>query len=72
MCCLRIDFFSLIDILIGKLVMISAAWKIIKTWLSPEAVKKIKFVSKNDVQEYINKDQLWEHMGGTVSECLYL
>lgn len=52
--------------------MVLAAWKIIKTWLSPEAVKKIKFVSKNDVQEYINKDQLWEHMGGTVSKYLYI
>ena len=47
--------------------LISAAWKIIKTWLSAEAIARIKFVTKSDIQEYINKDQLWEHMGGTVS-----
>ncbi|KAK3100204.1 hypothetical protein FSP39_016243 [Pinctada imbricata] len=45
--------------------LFNAAWKVIKTWLSPEAVKKIKFVTKSDVQEYIDKDQLPEHMGGT-------
>lgn len=38
-----------------------------KTWLSPEAQKKLKFVSKNDVQDYIAKENLPEHMGGTVS-----
>ncbi|KAL3880965.1 hypothetical protein ACJMK2_033166 [Sinanodonta woodiana] len=43
----------------------NAAWTIIKTWLSAEAVKRIKFVKKADIQEYINKDQLMEHMGGT-------
>jgi len=35
--------------------------------LNAESVKRIKFVTKSDIQEYINKDQLWEHMGGTVS-----
>ncbi|KAK3602325.1 hypothetical protein CHS0354_007119 [Potamilus streckersoni] len=43
----------------------NAAWTIIKTWLSAEAVNKIKFAKKADIQEYINKDQLMEHMGGT-------
>ncbi|XP_060064841.1 motile sperm domain-containing protein 2-like [Ylistrum balloti] len=45
--------------------LFNAAWKIIKAWLSPQAIKKIKFVGKSDIQEYINKDQLMEHMGGT-------
>jgi len=35
--------------------------------LSADAVKKIKFITRSDAQEYINKDQLLEHMGGTVS-----
>ncbi|XP_052077845.1 motile sperm domain-containing protein 2-like isoform X2 [Mytilus californianus] len=45
--------------------LFNAAWKIIKTWLSAEAVKKIKFITRSDAQAYINKDQLLEHMGGT-------
>lgn len=43
----------------------NAAWKIIKTWLSPEAVQKIKFVDKLTIQEFISRDQLMEQMGGT-------
>ena len=35
--------------------------------LSAEAIARIKFVTKSEIQEFINKDQLWEHMGGTVS-----
>ena len=48
----------------------SAAWKVIKAMLSAQAIARIKFVTKSEIQEYINKDQLWEHMGGTVSENL--
>lgn len=44
-----------------------AAWKVVKTWLSPEAQKKLKFVNKSDIQQYIAKENLPEHMGGTVS-----
>ncbi|CAI9732204.1 Hypothetical predicted protein [Octopus vulgaris] len=43
----------------------NAAWKIIKTWLSPEAVQKIKFVDKGTIQEFISRDKLMEQMGGT-------
>ncbi|ESP03679.1 hypothetical protein LOTGIDRAFT_237580 [Lottia gigantea] len=43
----------------------NAAWKVIKAWLSQEAVKVIKFVTKSDIQEYINRDQILTHMGGT-------
>ena len=35
--------------------------------LHAESVKLIKFTTKSDIQEYIDKDQLWAHMGGTVS-----
>ncbi|XP_053399459.1 motile sperm domain-containing protein 2-like isoform X2 [Mercenaria mercenaria] len=45
--------------------LFSAAWKLIKQMLNAESVKKIKFVTKANVQEYINKDQLLGHMGGT-------
>lgn len=45
----------------------NAAWKIIKTWLSAEAVSKIKFVTKSDVHTYIDREQLFPHMGGTAS-----
>ncbi|KAK7496486.1 hypothetical protein BaRGS_00012138 [Batillaria attramentaria] len=43
----------------------NAAWKVIKTWLSQEAISKIKFVTKSDAHTYIDRDQLFEHMGGT-------
>ena len=45
----------------------AAAWKVIKTWLSAEAIAKIKFATRSDVNTYIDVDQLLEHMGGTVS-----
>ncbi|XP_052767071.1 motile sperm domain-containing protein 2-like isoform X2 [Mya arenaria] len=45
--------------------LFSAAWKLIKQMLHAEAVKRIKFVTKVDVLEYIDKDELFEHMGGT-------
>ncbi|XP_074651496.1 motile sperm domain-containing protein 2-like isoform X2 [Tubulanus polymorphus] len=47
--------------------VLNTAWKIIKAWLSEEAKKKVIFVKKNEIQEYIDRDQLWEHMGGTDS-----
>ncbi len=37
--------------------MLSAAWKIIKTWLPAAAVKKIKFLTKTTVAEYVEEDQ---------------
>ncbi|XP_041358108.1 motile sperm domain-containing protein 2-like isoform X2 [Gigantopelta aegis] len=45
--------------------VLSAAWKVIKSWLNTDAQSRLKFVTKSDIQEYINKDQLMEHMGGT-------
>jgi len=43
----------------------NAAWKVIKQWLSAEAASRIKFVTKGNVQDYINADNLPVHMGGT-------
>ncbi len=44
--------------------IISAAWKIIKTWLPAGAVKKIKFLSKANVGEYVEEDQRPAQWGG--------
>ncbi|XP_018584691.1 motile sperm domain-containing protein 2-like [Scleropages formosus] len=47
--------------------IMNAAWKIVKTWLSPEAINKLKFLSKSEIQSYIDTEQLPSHMGGTDS-----
>ncbi|KAI8508656.1 Motile sperm domain-containing protein 2 [Branchiostoma belcheri] len=44
--------------------ILNTAWKIIKTWLPPDSVKKIKFVNRNEIQQYIAPDQLATRMGG--------
>ena len=38
----------------------SAAWKIIKAWLPAAAVKKIKFLTKSNMGEYITDDNRLE------------
>ena len=43
---------------------ISAAWKIIKSWLPAGAVKKIKFLSKANIGEYVAEDQRPPAWGG--------
>lgn len=45
--------------------VLNAAWKIIKTWLPSGAVKKIKFLNKTNIREYVNEDQLLPSWGGT-------
>ncbi|KAJ8350692.1 hypothetical protein SKAU_G00258220 [Synaphobranchus kaupii] len=47
--------------------IMNAAWRIVKTWLGPEAISKLKFVSKSEVQTYIGPEYLQPHMGGTDS-----
>ena len=44
--------------------LLTAAWKIIKAWLPAGAVKKIKFVNKNTVDEFVPYDQKFVHWGG--------
>lgn len=44
----------------------TAAWKIIKSWLGPEAISKLRFASKSEVQNFINPEYLPPHLGGTV------
>ncbi|KAA0715377.1 Motile sperm domain-containing protein 2 [Triplophysa tibetana] len=45
--------------------IMNAAWKIVKTWLGPEAIGKLRFVSKSDIQTFIDPEHLLPHMGGT-------
>ncbi|KAJ8255516.1 hypothetical protein COCON_G00193800 [Conger conger] len=45
--------------------IMNAAWKIVKTWLGPEAISKLKFVSKSEVQTFIGPEYLPAYMGGT-------
>ncbi|XP_059993830.1 motile sperm domain-containing protein 2 isoform X2 [Lagenorhynchus albirostris] len=47
--------------------IMNAAFKIVKSWLGPEAVSLLKFTSKNDVQDYVSVEYLPLHMGGTVN-----
>ncbi|XP_069746035.1 motile sperm domain-containing protein 2 isoform X4 [Narcine bancroftii] len=44
--------------------IMNAAWKLVKTWLGPDALNLLKFANKTDVQEYINIEYLPAHMGG--------
>ncbi|XP_020490085.1 motile sperm domain-containing protein 2 [Labrus bergylta] len=45
--------------------IMNAAWKIVKSWLGPEAISKLKFASKSEIQSYIDAEYLPPHMGGT-------
>ncbi|CAL8322251.1 unnamed protein product [Merluccius merluccius] len=45
--------------------IMNAAWKIVKTWLGPEAVSKLKFTSRSEVLTLIDPEYLPPHMGGT-------
>ncbi|KAK2556045.1 Motile sperm domain-containing protein 2 [Acropora cervicornis] len=42
-----------------------AAWKIVNTWLSPDAVNKIRFLSKADLADIVDEDKLLQRLGGT-------
>ena len=44
---------------------ISAAFKVIKGWLPPAAVKKIKFLTKTNMNDFVSDDQRLEEWGGT-------
>ena len=44
---------------------VAAAFKVIKAWLPPAAVKKIKFLTKSNMGEYVSEDNRLEEWGGT-------
>lgn len=45
--------------------ILSATWKIVKSWLSPEAVKKIRFLNKPELLDLVDEDKLLVRLGGT-------
>ncbi|KAG7502905.1 hypothetical protein JOB18_028576 [Solea senegalensis] len=45
--------------------IMNAAWKIVRSWLGPEAISKLKFASRSEVQTFIGPEYLPLHMGGT-------
>ncbi|XP_050301003.1 motile sperm domain-containing protein 2-like [Anthonomus grandis grandis] len=44
--------------------VLSAAFKIIKTWLPEKAIEKLKMIGKKDIMNYIDKDQALKCWGG--------
>eukprot|EP00088_Acartia_fossae_P070015 TRINITY_DN9268_c0_g1_i2.p1 TRINITY_DN9268_c0_g1~~TRINITY_DN9268_c0_g1_i2.p1 ORF type:complete len:548 (+),score=161.37 TRINITY_DN9268_c0_g1_i2:124-1767(+) len=44
--------------------VLNAAWKVIKAWLPAAAVKKIKFLNKSNISEYVDDDNKRECWGG--------
>lgn len=38
----------------------------VKNMLSQDAIDKLKFVSKRDIQNYVDRENLPSYMGGTV------
>jgi len=44
--------------------VLNAAFKIIKAWLPPQAVKKIKFLTKSNMSEYVDDENRLECWGG--------
>merc|ERR1719348_721372 len=47
--------------------VLNAAWKVIKAWLPAAAVKKIKFLTKSNMGEYIDDSNRLECWGGSDS-----
>jgi len=45
--------------------VLNAAFKIIKAWLPPAAVKKIKFLTKSNMGEYVTEENRLEEWGGS-------
>ncbi|XP_072300657.1 motile sperm domain-containing protein 2 isoform X2 [Eucyclogobius newberryi] len=44
--------------------IMNAAWKIVKSWLGPEAISKLRFASKSEIQNFINPEYLPPSLGG--------
>lgn len=52
--------------------VLNAAWRIVKSWLDSSAQKKIIFVDKKAIKEYIDPDNLPPHVGGNVTILYFL
>jgi len=44
--------------------LVSAAFRIIKTWLPEKAIEKLKMVTKKDVLNYVPKNEALKSWGG--------
>ncbi|XP_029924837.1 motile sperm domain-containing protein 2-like isoform X2 [Myripristis murdjan] len=51
--------------LVYEIPWIMNAWRIVKSWLGPDAISRLRFVSRSDIQSYIDAEHLPFHMGGT-------
>jgi hypothetical protein len=40
-----------------------ACWTLIRVWLDPDTASKIKFVNYDQLDEYIDKDQICKDVG---------
>ncbi|XP_075255841.1 motile sperm domain-containing protein 2-like [Convolutriloba macropyga] len=43
---------------------LKTAWNIIKTWMTPEAIARVKFVKNDELQQYVCSEFIPTHMGG--------
>jgi len=48
--------------------LLSAAWKIIRTWMAAESEQFVKFVDTKSITEYVSPDQLSKRMDGTADD----
>ena len=53
-----------LNITLLQLFCYAAAWKVIKGWLPAAGVKKIKFVSKSNVGEFVREEDRLKEWGG--------
>jgi hypothetical protein len=51
-----------------EVLVLVAAWKLIRTWMATEAEQFIKFVDTKSITAYISPDQLSKGMGSTASD----
>ncbi|KAI3356277.1 hypothetical protein L3Q82_017528, partial [Scortum barcoo] len=65
--CFKIYYPKFLDkmIIVEMPWIMNAAWKIVKSWLGPEAISKLKFASRSEVLTFISPEYLPPHMGGT-------
>ena len=43
---------------------LKTAWNIIKTWMKPESIARVKFVKGDELQQYVCSEFIPTHMGG--------
>ncbi|KAJ3177582.1 hypothetical protein HDU87_004335 [Geranomyces variabilis] len=50
----------------------NGCWVIIKPWIDPVVVAKIRFIKSPEIEEHIDLDQLPEKLGGEAAEYTYI